>query len=307
MPDGTLLYWDYMERRIGKIDPQGKPSTFLSNTDGQSAMGFDSKGRLVTTLKEHPPENKVGVIWPKGSEAILADKFEGKDFEGPNDLVVDKKDGVYFTLSGSGTVLYARPAQRWSRCSRTRPSGSTALSLSPDEKTLYVAPQSRVAKTTLSIADLPKEGGEYLWAFDVQPDGTLTNHRNFAKYPDRDPAAERHARSQVWRGRPHDRCAGPRVCRNGGGYSGLQPTGPAPGHDSGVTESQQPGVCGSRQEDPVHRRPRRRLQGPDARRRVQGTGEVDRSTVSVCSLRPPGSGLRSAANSTRSRTGDRRP
>jgi gluconolactonase len=29
MPDGTLLYWDYLERRIGKIDPQGKPSTSL--------------------------------------------------------------------------------------------------------------------------------------------------------------------------------------------------------------------------------------------------------------------------------------
>jgi gluconolactonase len=39
-----------------------------------------------------------------------------------------------------------------------------------------------VAKTTLSRADLPKEGGEYLWAFDVQPDGTLKNQRNFAKF-----------------------------------------------------------------------------------------------------------------------------
>ena len=42
------------------------------------------------------------MIWPKGSETILADNFDGKPFEGPNDLVVDKKDGVYFTLSGIG-------------------------------------------------------------------------------------------------------------------------------------------------------------------------------------------------------------
>jgi hypothetical protein len=53
---------------------------------------------------------------------------------------------------------------------------------SANEKTLYVATQSRVAKTTLSIADLPKEGGEYILAFDVQPDGTVKNRRNFAKY-----------------------------------------------------------------------------------------------------------------------------
>jgi gluconolactonase len=182
MPDGTLLYWDYMERRIGKIDPQGKPSTFLSNTDGQSAMGFDSKGRLVTTLKEHPPDNKVGVIWPKGSEAILADKFEGKSFEGPNDLVVDKKDGVYFTLSGSGTVLYVRPGAPVVKVFSHPIERINGVVLSPDEQTLYVATQSRVAKTKLSMADIAKEGGEHLWAFDVQPDGTLKNHRNFAKY-----------------------------------------------------------------------------------------------------------------------------
>ena len=182
MPDGTLLYWDFMDRRIGKIDPQGKPSTFLSNTDGSSAMGFDSKSRLVTTLKERPPANKIGVIWPKGSETILADNFEGKPFEGPNDLVVDRKDGVYFTLSGSGTVLYARPGAKVIKVFAHPVERINGITLSPDEKILYVATQSRVAKTTLSMADLPKEGGEYLLAFDVQPDGTLKNQRNFAKY-----------------------------------------------------------------------------------------------------------------------------
>ena len=182
MRDGTLLYWDYMERRVGKIDPQGKPSTFLSNTDGASAMGFDSKGRLITTLKEHPPVNKIGVIWPKGSEAILADSFDGKPFEGPNDLVVDRRDGIYFTLSGSGTVLYARPGAKVIRVFAHPVERINGIVLSPDERTLYVATQSRVAKPTLSIADLAKEGGEYLWAFDVQPDGTVKNQRNFARY-----------------------------------------------------------------------------------------------------------------------------
>jgi gluconolactonase len=181
MPDGTLLYWDFMERRIGKVDPQGKPSTFLTNTDGSSAMGFDSKGRLITTLKERPPA-RIGVIWPKGAETILADNFEGRPFEGPNDLVVDKKDGVYFTLSGSGTVLYARPGAKAIKVFAHPVERINGIALSPDENTLYVATQSRVAKTTLSIADLPKEGGEYLWAFHVQPDGTLKNQRNFAKY-----------------------------------------------------------------------------------------------------------------------------
>jgi gluconolactonase len=95
---------------------------------------------------------------------------------------MDKKDGVYFTLSGSGTVLYARPAARVVKVFAHPAERINGVVLSPDEKTLYVATQSRVAKTKLSVADLPKEGGEHIWAFDVQPDGTLKNHRNFAKY-----------------------------------------------------------------------------------------------------------------------------
>ena len=182
MPDGTLLYWDVMNRRIGKIDPAGKPSTFLSNTDGASAIGFDSKGRLITTLKERPPVNKIGVIWPKGSEAILADTFDGKPFEGPNDLVVDRYDGVYFTLSGSGTVLYARPGAKVVQVFAHPMERINGITLSPDGKTLYVATQSRIAKTRLSRADLSKEGGEFIWAFDVQADGTLRNQRNFSRY-----------------------------------------------------------------------------------------------------------------------------
>ena len=181
MPDGTLLYWDFMDRRLGKVDPNGKPSTFLSNTNGSSAIGFDSKGRLITTLKAGSIA-QIGVIWPKGSETVLADNFEGKPFEGPNDLVVDKKDGVYFTISGKGTVLYVRPGAKVIKVFADPVERINGVTLSKDEKTLYVATQSREARTKLSIASLPKEGGEYLLAFDVQPDGTVLNKRNFTKF-----------------------------------------------------------------------------------------------------------------------------
>ena len=180
MADGTLLYWDLTQRRIGKIAPDGTPSTFLSDTDGSSGIGFDSKGRLVTILNGTP--NKIGVIWPANSKTILADSFDGKPFEAVNDLVVDKKDGVYFTLANSGTVLYALPGAKVIKVFADPVERINGIMLSRDEKTLYVATQSRVAKTTLSIADLPKEGGEYILAFDVQPDGTVRNKRNFAKY-----------------------------------------------------------------------------------------------------------------------------
>ncbi len=156
MPDGTLLYWDFMARRLGKVDPNGKPGTFLSNTDGSSAIGFDSKGRLITTIKPQGQDAKVGVIWPKGSETTLADNIDGKPFEGPNDLVVDKQDGVYFTLSGKGTVLYARPGKKVMNVFADPKERINGVTLSIDEKTLYVATQSREAKTKLSTCRHPQ-------------------------------------------------------------------------------------------------------------------------------------------------------
>lgn len=180
MADGTLLYWDLTQRRIGKIEPNGNPSTFLTDTDGSSGIGFDSKGRLITILNGNP--NRIGIIWPADSKAILADSLDGKPFDAVNDLVVDKKDGVYFTLANSGTVLYALPGAKVVKVFADPVERINGITLSRDEKTLYVATQSRVAKTTLSMADLAKDGGEYILAFDVQPDGTLRNRRNFARY-----------------------------------------------------------------------------------------------------------------------------
>jgi gluconolactonase len=102
---------------------------------------------------------------------MLADNFEGKPFGRPNDLVVDKRGGVYFSddlgIPDRGikpAVYYASPEGRLIKIADNieRPNG---VILSPDEKTLYVA----------------NTNGEYVVAFDVQPDGSARNQRNFAK------------------------------------------------------------------------------------------------------------------------------
>src|SRR6185437_9614086 len=106
----------------------------------------------------------------------LADNYDGKPFIRPNDLVIDKKGGVYFTDCYQinqkrspddlpQAVYYIPPGGKIIRVidDIKRPNGIT---LTPDEKTLYVNDWD----------------GEYLVAYDVQPDGTLKNRRNFAKY-----------------------------------------------------------------------------------------------------------------------------
>jgi gluconolactonase len=122
------------------------------------------------------------VIYPKGAEAVITDNFEGKAYGRPNDLIVSTRGAIYFTEPGpnappAGTpppatpplpaaVYYVAPnATRAVKVAEgiERPNG---IMLSRDETTLYVN----------------NSNGDFLLAYDIQPDGTLSNRRDFAKY-----------------------------------------------------------------------------------------------------------------------------
>lgn len=179
LPDGSLIFTETQANRITRIDKDtGATSVFLENTNGSNGLGFDQKGRLIS-VQTTPGQARIGVIYPKGAETTLTDNFEGRPYGRPNDLVVAKNGGVYFTEPGPNAVpgqpppvpaltpavYYVSPAGTVTRVADgiERPNG---IMLSADERTLYVNNTS----------------GEYLLAFDVKADGTLGPRRNFAKY-----------------------------------------------------------------------------------------------------------------------------
>jgi len=176
LPDGSLIFTETNANRITKIDKDNGVSTFLENTNGSNGLAFDAKGRLIS-VQTTPGQTRVGVLSPTGSEATLADNFDGKPFGRPNDLVVDKKGGVYFTDPGPNAAPGAAPAPlppsvyyipAGGKATKIaegieRPNG---ILLSKDEKTLYVN----------------NTNGEHLLAFDVQADGSVRNRRDFATY-----------------------------------------------------------------------------------------------------------------------------
>ena len=112
MADGSVLFTETGASRITRIDPAGNISTFLENSNQSNGLAFDLKGRLIS-VQRAPGNQKVGVLYPKGSEAVLADNYDGKPFNRLNDIVVDRKGGVYFSDSiGDNTGLYYIP-HRW--------------------------------------------------------------------------------------------------------------------------------------------------------------------------------------------------
>ena len=168
MPDGSLLFVEYEASRVVKIDNAGNVSTFVDNTNRTIGLAFDAKGRLIGTQSREP---RVGVLYPR--RATLADSFEGQPLVRPNDLVIDRKGGIYFSDPIPGATRFREPPPgRKPLIFYITPAGAltkatdfvmapNGVQLSPDEKTLYAT------------------NGDHIVAFDVQPDGTLARPRDF--------------------------------------------------------------------------------------------------------------------------------
>jgi gluconolactonase len=160
MPDGSMLVSS--ANSILKADLSDNVSTFIEDSNQTNAMGWDRQGRLISVQRARGNE-KVGVLYPADKVTTLADSYQGEPFNSLNDLAVDARGGVYFTDSQG--IYYLPPGGRVTRIidEVPRPNG---VILSPDEKTLYVH----------------NKDGVYMLAFDVAPDGTVSNRRNFARY-----------------------------------------------------------------------------------------------------------------------------
>src|SRR5262249_21191463 len=141
---------------------------------GSNGLTVDSLGRLV--LCEHG-DRRVSREEKDGTKTTLADRYEGKRFNSPNDLVYKSNGDLYFTdppyglegrnddpkkeLSFNGVYRLSKDGKLTLLTKDlTFPNG---IAFSPDEKTLYIA-----------VSD-PKHA---VWmAYDVKEDGTIANGR----------------------------------------------------------------------------------------------------------------------------------
>ena len=164
--DGGLLFAQEQSNHINKLDKSGKFSVYLTNGHGPGAVAIGPKGRVLAVERTcTDPGGKpdqcteptdISALTPE--RKVLADSFAGKGLGRVNDLVADKKGGVYFT---SGGAFYINPSGQVSSIGENL--RTNGIMLSPDEKTLYITNGPAVA------------------AFDVQPDGSVRNQREFGK------------------------------------------------------------------------------------------------------------------------------
>jgi gluconolactonase len=140
---GDLWMVSINSGEIQKVTPNGQCTT-VTNTHGQpQGLKFSKDGRLFGV------DRKRGVFWIDTSTGTVHDYmryFQNENFHGPNDLIIDKEGGIYFTdpwgtspLNPRGGVYYVSPEPEKNI---TRIADNLAfpngICLSPDEKTLYI-------------------------------------------------------------------------------------------------------------------------------------------------------------------------
>jgi len=177
LPNIGLVFSESQGNRVVRLNERDEAVTFVGELHGPLGMTFDMQGRLVS-LQTRTGFTGPRVVWPGGKEAVVADNFQGRPFGRPNDIIADRKGGVYFTdLPNSEpipadmppAVYYVPPGGAAVRVAENigRPNG---LQLSRDETIFYVNDTA----------------GIHAYAFDIRPDGRLTNRRVFATYVGRD-------------------------------------------------------------------------------------------------------------------------
>ena len=179
IPNNQILKWQEGKGAATFIKPAGYLSStpFAGKEPGTNGLTYDAQGRLVACA--HGERNIVRIEGDGKQRTVLADKYEGKRFNSPNDLVYKANGDLYFTDPIYGLPKGADDPQReLDFCGvyrldtkgkvtlltkeLSRPNG---LAFSPDEKKLYVA-----------CSDPDKA----IWmVYDVKPDGTLTNGKVF--------------------------------------------------------------------------------------------------------------------------------
>jgi len=173
VPDGYLLFSDIPANTIYRWSPGSAEATAWRTPSGHSnGLTLDRDGRLIAC--EH--DRRVSRTEPDGRVVTLADRYQGKRLNSPNDVVIRSDGRIFFT-----DPPYGLPNQRegkeldYNGVFRLDPNGTltllddsfvrpNGLAFSPDERTLYVDDSSEM----------------HIRAFDVAADGSLSNGRLFA-------------------------------------------------------------------------------------------------------------------------------
>jgi gluconolactonase len=177
--DGFVLFSDRPSGKLIKIDAAG-PHVFREGLSGPAGLALDDDGRIYVCESR---ARRVIRIDKKDHVEVVAEKYDGKHFNAPNDIAVAKGGHVYFTdpafASAAETrelpfdgIYYVSP--KGAVTLLAKPSGRpNGIALAPDGKTLYVADSDNRAVLAYPLSNHATVGPEQKLIGDIPgvPDG----------------------------------------------------------------------------------------------------------------------------------------
>lgn len=168
---GYLIFSDIPANEMKKWTAAGGVTTFRAPSEQANGNTRDLQGRLITC---HHQSRRVTITEPDGQVRVLVERYEGKQLNSPNDVVVKRDGTIWFTDPPYGLgktpkeldghfVFRFDPKDRSLRIVAREQSMPNGLCFSSDEKRLYVADSD------------PKK--HEIWVYDVKPDQPLADGR----------------------------------------------------------------------------------------------------------------------------------
>jgi len=194
-PEGYLTFVDLEGSRLLRWDDNGQVSVVRQDTGEGNGCTLDRQGRLI--MCEGADHRRVTRLEADGSVTTLAEAWQGKRFSKPNDVIVRSDGTIYFTDPGLRLPQEQREID-FSGVFRIDQQGAVhlatdeceypnGLALSPDESVLYVS----ISRLDERCFEEDQRGAvchhRKIRAFDVAPDGTLSNNRVFCDMSSADP------------------------------------------------------------------------------------------------------------------------
>ncbi|MBN2638980.1 MAG: SMP-30/gluconolactonase/LRE family protein [Bacteroidales bacterium] len=172
---GNVFFTDQPNNKIWEYSVDGKLTVFSDSAGRSNGTYFDRNGNMITCADQR---SQLWSISPDRKVTVLLNNFEGHRLNGPNDLWIDPKGGIYFT-----DPYYQRPY--WKRTKKDIEQ-ERVYYLIPDKKKVIAVADSLVKPNgiigtpngkILYVADI---GASKTYSYTINPDGTLSNKKLFA-------------------------------------------------------------------------------------------------------------------------------
>ena len=227
-PGGYLTFVDLEGSRLLRWDTNGQVTVIRENTGEGNGCTLDRQGRLI--MCEGADHRRITRMDADGAVTTIAERWQGKRFNKPNDTVCRSDGSIYFTDPGLRLPMEQREIG-FSGVFRIDPRGQVhlatdeceypnGLAFSPDESILYVAISRLDDRCFEEEQRKAVCTHRKIRAFDVARDGSLSNNRVFCDMSSADPGVPDGMKvdtlSRVW-------------CTGSGGIWVIEPSGQVAG------------------------------------------------------------------------------